>query len=78
MKLGGEGRRRNDFNPHAYYALAEHSKPRSCSARQVDDPTLYEWPAVIDANNDRRAGVQPRHPDMGAKRQIAVGGRERL
>ena len=44
------------------------------AARQVDNPTLREWAAVVDPHDNPTPGIERSHLDIGRQRQGGVRG----
>jgi hypothetical protein len=61
------------YHLHAHIAFAAHADCSCRTAAQIDRPALYEWTAVIDANDYRAAIARVCNANPRSERQRPVG-----
>ena len=53
--------------PDGVYSALAHIEHLGCTIGQVNDPTLSDWPAVVDTNNDGAVGLKIGDLDPGTE-----------
>src|ERR1019366_5945036 len=62
----------DDLQPNGIDAVVAHAEHFGRAVRQIKDPVLLHWSAIIDANHDRPVIFQICNLDPGTQRQGAM------